>query len=172
VLVGDDAEPALPAAPQEPGTAAERHTCLVLQVQKDRSVKVDRLVEQDGLAVAGERLVGDWLYEVLDGERVLAVGSLQDPLVMTPVCTDRPADPRQRLRLPELQQARVVLTLDAALIDPVARAPPTIRFHELKDAAGLPVELTPATFAAFRAKAAPIATVTATDLVQARTERK
>lgn len=158
------------AAPQE--FVEGRHACLVLQVRRDRTVLVDRIVEQPGPAVQGKTVVGEWLYEVRVGDDVIAVGSMLDPLVMAPVCSERPNDPRRRFRMAGPDSARVVLLVDERLLDPAVRARTTVRFHELRDGSELPAELTPATFAAFRSKSVQLTEVGAEALLQTRIDRK
>lgn len=162
---------ALPQSGAAPA-AAGRHAVVLLRFRRDAEPVVERIVEQDGVAPTGGALTGELLWEVAVGDQLLAVGAIQDPLAVFPICDGRPADPRLRPTRTFDDEGLVVLLVDATLLDPANLGRATFRFHRLTDGRDLPRQVTRDNFAALRARSTPAGAVADRSLRNARIERQ
>lgn len=148
------------------------HACVRLRLRADGTAVVDAIKQLDGVAFDNGMLHGDVLYAVkLDGA-VVAVGSMQDPLLARCVCEEKPRDPRIKQTRNTETEGMVVLQLDERFLDAATLARTTIEFHRLTDGKDLPERLTVATFEGFLPKCRPLATVAAQTLVRTPIEKK
>lgn len=144
-----------PTEAEVPGTGAKKllpptrervgYARLNLSITRAGEVRVLRYMEVRGALVQPTTVDGDLIYTVSADGKVVAVGSVTDPLAVHSYLPDEQGHSNDRA-----ESGTFLISLPESFLDPQKLSRTTLSFYSLSASESLPAVLTPQTFAGFK----------------------
>lgn len=117
-----------------------RYARLNLFIDADNNIRIEQILEIEGRLIESETYNGRFLYAAYVDNKIVAAGSMQDPLLVRSL-GEQPGRLTTRAK-----KGYFSISLPDVFLDKSKLAQGKVDFYLLKDDAGMPEEITPKTF--------------------------
>lgn len=153
-----------PKKAEKPVPEEARYARLRLYIDQS-GIRVEHFFEIEGSLIESTTVDGDFFYVALVGSQPVAVGSMQDPLVVRSYRKDFSHSETRA------EKATFLISLPATFLDNKTLAETNILFFYLEPVGEIPQMLTPKTFPEFKEHLRQVGVVSSKELLAAHAER-